>query len=427
MTFFRRLVALVTSWLVVTATGLPTNPEIAAVAPQFRLAQPIVSDGDLQVRMTAEASFPLTAVYKAPQTLRAMVMLVDFRKCGGQGPAITEREAYNAVFSYEADGIVSVDELLRGCSHGKTRIDPVHKTVVTIDMEQCSGQDKHGQRWAYNECPQHLGFNLDVDRRAMQLGINLSDYDYRWVVLDKAQSSGDTCWFAGLASLGCFDEAPDRDAPVCRTIFTSDYGLVRDAYLWLHEIGHNLNLVHSSTAGAEYGDLTCSMGGFDAAVPYTKCYNMPQSLLLGWARPQHSMSPHLYNAFRRFVLAPAATTDAIGIELAAGDAAVYVNFRPGGVRTHYADLVADPTGKLVTPDPLDVGLDTAGALPVHVHLLKASSNYKPVLVTSLGVGAEYTELATNLVIRVHAVNDTGATVSLCRRARWYHCPPMKKK
>lgn len=355
-----------------------------------------------------------TAV-ESNRPIKSLVILVDFRPCGGMGPAFTEDEIVSVMYGTRPDTIPTVEELVNGCSHGQAIFDSNFRKVVTVQMNQCSGTGTSDvDNWSYNNCPRTTYFNRAVEERAAELGIDFSEFDYRWVVLDKGQVN-EGCFYAGLATLGCWDEASDRAEPVCRMIVSGDGDYAKDPFVWFHEFGHNLGLLHSSSPLSEYGDITCAMGGFDNFPPASKCYNLPQSMKLGWKHAQYTVNGNsIHNVWKNFTIDAFNSKTRTGLRLKMFKDALFVTYR-------------SPIGpyRFANNKPLDMGIDSNIHL-VHIHRFVPVDSGAPMFMTSISPESVYVEPTFNFVIRVGGVSYgtdevPRIAVSVCRKKQWYHC------
>lgn len=351
--------------------------------------------------------------------IKSVVILVDFRACGGKGPAMTEKETMSVVYGSNNDSVPTVEELVKGCSHGQARFHVSQKKVATVSMNICSGEgNAEIDSWSYDSCPLSTEFNRVVEKRGQELGMDFAEYDYRWLILDKGQVNKN-CFYAGLGTLGCWDETSDRSNPVCRITLSGKRKFSKDPFLWFHEIGHNFGLLHSSTPFSEYGDHTCSMGGFDSFPPSSKCFNLPQAVKLGWSKAQYTINGHnIYNRWKSFTLHAFNVRKRAGLRLKMGKNSLYVTYR---IRT---GAFKSANGK-----QLDNGIDP-DLHDIQVHRMLPLDSGSPVLMTTMSPGSMYTEPTFNVVVNVAgiAVSSPGllvAKVSVCRKKRWYHCSRRK--
>mmetsp|Transcript_11015 Transcript_11015/g.23763 ORF Transcript_11015/g.23763 Transcript_11015/m.23763 type:complete len:852 (+) Transcript_11015:286-2841(+) len=80
------------------------------------------------------------------------------------------------------------------------------------------------------------------------------------------------CPWYGTGSQGCFGK-------YCYIWVRGDRANFMNTYM--HELGHTINLQHSSTYNWEYGDCSCVMG----CQSQNGCFNAPTSIRAGWSRP----------------------------------------------------------------------------------------------------------------------------------------------
>lgn len=112
-----------------------------------------------------------------------------------------------------------------------------------------------------------------ADAAAQAAGIDLSQYAYKSYVLP----SGSSCGFLGAGSLGCAQPGG------CRSwIFDCT-----SVYLFAHELGHNLGMLHASSA------LSTNFEGGDCSDPMGSCgvaqVNAPHKMQMGWLPPDKVM------------------------------------------------------------------------------------------------------------------------------------------
>lgn len=112
---------------------------------------------------------------------------------------------------------------------------------------------------------------------AVQMGIDLSIYQHIMYVLPQNVD----CSWGGLANLGC------RNSNCDSWVRAYDPSLVYSQLIYVHELGHNLGMGHSSkdinnddTNDEEYGDAACFMGVGDGK--YLKELNAPHRDQLHW-------------------------------------------------------------------------------------------------------------------------------------------------
>lgn len=96
--------------------------------------------------------------------------------------------------------------------------------------------------------------------------IRVDDYDYRVYVLPEG------CLFAGLGNIGPCEGGP------CRVWINGKESSEPGVYL--HEIGHNLGLLHGGYKGDPYGDMSDMMG----YCCQSRCFNAGNSKKLGFTK-----------------------------------------------------------------------------------------------------------------------------------------------
>lgn len=142
----------------------------------------------------------------------------------------------------------------------------------TYNSATCSSNGNEYYGWA------ETATNILLSR-----GIQKSQWQH-WVhIYPRASDMG--CQFVGSGSVGC-------STSFCNVWVGHDYA--NQIQNFGHEMGHNLGLAHSgdatvaatATASLEYGDFSCAMG----YCCFTRCYNAPQAVKLGWLTPIVSLN-----------------------------------------------------------------------------------------------------------------------------------------
>ena len=173
---------------------------------------------------------------------KAVVILVDLINAK-TGSYITPAQVAGKMYTDAR----SVDGLYREASRGQLRLladsdgdgnpDVFGPYTINYDNSTCNYYD-----WAYA-----------AEAAAQNSGVNLSLYRHRIFILPN-YTSLPACGWAGVANVGC--------GTFCRAWMAGSSGMI-----YVHELGHNLNLAHAatdpendSTINSEYGDLSDPMG-----------------------------------------------------------------------------------------------------------------------------------------------------------------------
>lgn len=152
----------------------------------------------------------------------------------------------------------SVMNLGRYCSHGLLKMNTL--VVPFVVQIPCPS--------AMSECGTSTGdwaSRADDAIRRFSM-IRVDDYDYRVYVLPEG------CPFAGLGYVG-----PCKGG-VCRVWINGKQS--SEPGLYLHEIGHNLGLLHGGYKGDPYGDMSDMMG----YCCMSRCFNAGNSKKLGFTK-----------------------------------------------------------------------------------------------------------------------------------------------
>lgn len=103
-------------------------------------------------------------------------------------------------------------------------------------------------------------------------GVDFSLYNHKVYIFDKRAE----CYWAGSARPGCISETPGKD---CRSWMNS-----HDLGIFVHELGHNLGMLHANISGKEdYGDFSDPMGA-----GYSVFFNPPHTDKMGWFTDQEN-------------------------------------------------------------------------------------------------------------------------------------------
>lgn len=140
-------------------------------------------------------------------------------------------------------------------------VNHAYKTASLDQLEFLSDTDGNGAPDVFgpftinydNSNCDYYGWAMAAESAAQAAGVNLSLYQHRVFVLP-SYSNLPSCGWAGVANVGC--------SSFCRA-WTAEGSLT----VFVHELGHNLNLAHASTdpendniINSEYGDFSDFMG-----------------------------------------------------------------------------------------------------------------------------------------------------------------------
>mmetsp|Transcript_8240 Transcript_8240/g.15079 ORF Transcript_8240/g.15079 Transcript_8240/m.15079 type:complete len:1302 (-) Transcript_8240:105-4010(-) len=167
------------------------------------------------------------------------------------------------VFGTHGGNLVNTAERMSSCSYGKFTLDKppndnVAMPALVDGVVDVFINDNIGGRSSGDV------FNMAKPLAAAALGVPLGTFSHRLYVLPGHVSFGGAAAWAYL---------PGSDS-----VFLNGYA--SSTFVQMHELGHNIGLMHSGESGAGYGDITGYMGARwnDAKL----CYNAQKSSFLGW-------------------------------------------------------------------------------------------------------------------------------------------------
>jgi hypothetical protein len=175
-------------------------------------------------------------------------------------------DAYASVSSPTLEG------QFRFCSFNKTSFLERDSIIVSGGVVPCTGP--FGRNSQYNlsqKCDsiEYHGLGMFLRNYATSQGFDLTRVTHYMYVVPPALI---TCNWGGLGSVGCM--------PGSCHVWVKYGATGNNPGLALHELGHNMGLMHSNTPTQEYGDFSCVMGSATQT-----CFNAPQSFLLKWKEP----------------------------------------------------------------------------------------------------------------------------------------------
>eukprot|EP00798_Chlamydomonas_sp_ICE-L_P017397 gene17397-23697_t len=215
-----------------------------------------------------------------------------------------------------ADNTESMENYFKDCSYGKMQFGENNEVVDLTDIVMPATGVTPYTRWNYNMARCDGAELYGVQEWARQQfearGGDISKYVRRVVLMPNPQPS--TCPWYGLGNQGCYGS-------YCYNWIRGDRGNALQTFF--HELGHTINLQHSSTTAWEYGDCSCAMG----CSGNNGCYNAPTSQRAGWSVPiatltganlstgDRKLSIHQYNGTSIYDLAMPLLVGSAGLNL----------------------------------------------------------------------------------------------------------------
>lgn len=163
----------------------------------------------------------------------------------GQGPSYCSQDCIKNAMWNNADSVANV---INEASFGKVTFPWQKAKVIDVTLPKSPGQ--------YTGCDT-ANYAADAAAVAKQSGVTVENYDHQvYYIADLAQCPG----WGGLGDIGG----------------AQSFSKVADAKVVLHELGHNIGMLHSKSPCAEYGDESDVMGNGPAG------FSMPHRVFMGW-------------------------------------------------------------------------------------------------------------------------------------------------
>eukprot|EP00798_Chlamydomonas_sp_ICE-L_P021465 gene21465-28438_t len=273
--------------------------------------------------------------------------------------------------------------------------DSKHASPMNFDSSLCGENELYG--WA--------DF---AESKAIAAGIDVRQYPHLILMLP----DNNACNWRGIAMQSCSPSGR------CVAWLNADAKYLSLDYV-LHELGHNLGILHSSRGGNPYGDSSCIMG--DAAG--LRCYNAPQTYALGWSKEVADIGENSLVIVKwAFFQVPAVAThdtnflrlqrDITGLAYT-----LYVSYRDG---SGYDFQLQDKHKR---------------KLQIHkysVHLAKDIDTELPELLEDIPVDGHWPETpgeakTSKVVVMLLSVSGSTATVALCLVGAGDECGTLGKR
>lgn len=182
-------------------------------------------------------------------------------------PNSTLAQIRNFIFGTSGD-VVNLKERFQSCSYGELLMDPYNGTTVKGRIVT-TGAYQVSVAASARGVEERTLVNAAISQLNAQLGDLPSQFDHvMFCIPPGTVRSGSTSWGA-YANLNSW-----------MSVYNNQWCNYADAQV--HEIGHNLNLYHSSEGTEEYGDRTCMMGNGGTLDTVRMCYNAAKSAQLDW-------------------------------------------------------------------------------------------------------------------------------------------------
>eukprot|EP00798_Chlamydomonas_sp_ICE-L_P014165 gene14165-20133_t len=316
-----------------------------------------------------------------------MTTIVFLINIAGTLPRISF-EAFKPLWlnKYNPNGVnneVSMENYFVNCSYGKTKFNETNEVVNLMNVVMPATGVSFKSKLAYDMSKCQFFEMYAVQEWAEQqytlMGGDITQFTRRIVITPNYR-----CGWYGLGSQGCFGK-------YCYVWVRGDRGQFTSTFF--HELGHTMNLQHSSTLTNEYGDCSCAMG-----CPYDRgCYNAPTGQRAGWNVPIGTYNHDNITAgtWYDFTLPAARLTDKNFVRFPA----YYFSYR---TRVGY-----------------DESIRSSYAQRISIHQYNGTSIFdfwRPIIVGNAGLqlGAIFNDTNTGIVVETLEFGETEGKMKLCR-------------
>ncbi|KXZ53822.1 hypothetical protein GPECTOR_6g740 [Gonium pectorale] len=184
-------------------------------------------------------------------------------------------------------GLTPFTDYVATCSYGKARFDQQNTRILTVKLP-CNGTGHvTGMRWTSDSCSQDNLFNwmyeveYYIDNVLKPPSWNHRRFRHHIIITPRNMTgwAGAGCDWSGVGSVGM------AQGSWSYAWISGDSWQTKQVYL--HEMGHNYNLMHAATLENGSPD-SCSHCDWSSAMGFccdTRCMSAPHSWQMGWAKP----------------------------------------------------------------------------------------------------------------------------------------------
>mmetsp|Transcript_35080 Transcript_35080/g.78080 ORF Transcript_35080/g.78080 Transcript_35080/m.78080 type:complete len:639 (+) Transcript_35080:103-2019(+) len=291
----------------------------------------------------------------------------------------------------------TLEAYMEQCSNGKVAFNPERNKIVGPVNVPCFGRRPNGMAFSSTGCEWDdlWGWAEVADDYAKMMGIDLSLYRHKILLIPPGALSNPACGWVGMGQQSCWKLSS------CVTWINavpSEFSL----NTIMHELGHNLGLQHSSYNGNEYADPTCIMGGAGGL----RCFNAPQTWALGWSSPIADIDAtnSIAGVWQKFVLPAQASSPVSFVRLLPGASKAGTYFIAYRSNIGYDVELCDTCRDRVTLHQYDGGSVAQGTT-------------KPVLIAQLAATNTWPaapQAFPGFTIKVLSTSSASATIAVCR-------------
>ncbi len=334
------------------------------------------SDDSVTVLAEPQAATPVTA-------RKAVVILVDIKDSSGSEHKVsadcdgTVAKSADIMFGSQTDG-ANLDGCYQDASFGALGFGGAVFPGGTLDVTRVTVNEAATIGGACN----YSAWASAADRAVS--GISLGNYQHRVYVLPANVG----CSWAGLAYVGC-----GSSCQAWVKAYSNHACGYPDAYV--HEIGHNLGMLHASTDTNNDGTLDCEYCDTSSFMGYAtgamRTLNGPHKVQMGWANGARLVDGSKGGTYTvsSLALADAGSPQVVKVVPNSG-APYYLSFRTG---TGY-----------------DKATPTAYLNKLNVHRWGGSGNSR--YIAALGNGQSFSDAATGISIQQLSSTADSATFSV---------------